>query len=323
MYKNDFDSLKEWPFYLVFFGHPFFLNLYQKKIENKFKKDNIIKIYYDEFDKKTAKNFLLENSLFGGKNILIIKTKKFNKDLEELKKYAKNNYCFIFYEGNQKISFNSKKYCYINLNFKTKIELKENEFIRFFEPSFEDIMKYINFLCEKENLSLSIESKQFLAKSIEPIFLENEIKKLANYNNEISLRDIKELVFLYRFESLEELFEKILKGEEFFEDLNNILEIEDYKRIIPAFVKYLTMIYKIYLFIKVNGSFDSKKLFGYKLPPKIEENRVNLALKLKENDYKKLFDYLLNKELLIRSSNRDKEAIFWEVMIYLRNYHSF
>jgi DNA polymerase-3 subunit delta len=305
MNKKEFDSLKELPHFIVFYGNRFFLEDYQNKIEKNFENENILKIYYDEFDKNLAKSHLIESSLFGGKNILIIKTNKFNKDLEELKKYAKDNYCFIFYTGNK------------------KLELKKDEFVRFFEPSFKEIMEYINSLCEKESVTISNEAKNFLVKSIDPLFLENEIKKLSNYKKDISLKDVEELVFLYKEESFEELFVKILKGVDFFDDLNNILQISDFKIIIRFLINYLTSLYQYHLYIKTTGNSSLKDFLGYQLPFDIEKQRIELALRLKEKDYKYFFNYLLNKELLIRSSDKNKEAIFWEVMFHLKNYHSF
>jgi DNA polymerase-3 subunit delta len=305
MNKKDFDNLKNLPHFVVFYGNRFFVDMYQKKIEEKFKNENLLKLYYDEFDKNVAKTHLIESSLFGGQNVLIIKTNKFDKNLEELKKYAKNNYCFIFYVGNK------------------RLDLKKDEFVRFFEPSFKEIIEYISALCEKENLNMTNEAKNFLAKSIEPLFLENEIKKLANYKNDISLKDIEELVFLYKEESFEDLFVKILNSKEFFNDLELILKTVDYKRILPALINYITNLYQYHLFIKTTGSSSLKEFLGYQLPFDIEKQRISLAIKLKEKDYKNLLDFLLNKELLMRNSEKEKEAIFWEVMIYLKNYHSF
>jgi DNA polymerase-3 subunit delta len=305
MNKKEFDNLKELPHFIVFYGNSFYLDVYQKKIEKKFENENILKLYFDEFDKRQAKSHLMESSLFGGQNVLIIKTNKFNKDLEELKKFSKNNYCFIFYVGNK------------------RLDLKKEEFVRFFEPSFKEIIEYINVLCEKENLNITNEAKNFLAKSIDPLFLENEIKKLSNYKKEISLKDIEEIVFLYKEESFEDLFVKILNGKEFFDDLKLMLETIDYKRILPALINYITTLYQYHLFIKTTGSSSLKGFLGYQLPFDIEKQRVSLAIKLKEKDYKNLLDFLLNKELLMRNSEKEKEAIFWEAMIYLRNYYSF
>jgi len=303
--KKEFDNLTVFPNFLVFYGNNFYVNIYQKLIEEKFKNENILKLYFDEFDKNIAKAHLLESSLFGGQNILIIKTDKFNKDIEELKKYTKNNYCFIFYIGNK------------------KLELKRNEFVRFFEPSFKEIIEYIEKLCINENIKISNEAKNFLAKSIDPLFLENEIKKLSNYKKEISLKDIERIVFLYKEESFENLFEKILNGIDFFDDLKVMLETTDFKRIIPALINYLTTLYQYHLYIKKTGSSSLKGFLGYQLPFDIEKKRVNLAIKLKEKDYKNLLDFLLNKELLIRNSDKKKEMLFWESMIWLKNYHSF
>ena len=304
MNKREFDSLKTLPHFLLFYGDNFYLQVYQDKIEEKFKNENVLKLYFDEFDFNIAKAHLLESSLFGGQNILIIKTDKL-KDIEKLKNYTKSSYCFIFYTGNKKIN------------------LKKQEFVRFFTPSFKEIMEHINELATKENVTISQEAKNFLAKSIEAQFLKEEIKKLAVYKNEISVNDVKELVFLYKEESFEELFIKILNNEEFFENIKSMIETVDYKRIIPAFINYITNLYLIHLYIKKTGNSKLKPLLGYQLPFDIETNRVKLAMKFKEADFKKMLDYLLNKELLMRSSDKEKEAIFWEVMIWFKNFHSF
>ncbi|WP_236620010.1 hypothetical protein [Lebetimonas sp. JS138] len=99
MNKKEFDLLKEIPNFVVFYGNEFYLEMYQKKLEEKFKNENILKLYFDEFDKNTAKTHLLENSLFGGKNILIVKTNKWNKEIEELKKLFKKQLLFYFLYG--------------------------------------------------------------------------------------------------------------------------------------------------------------------------------------------------------------------------------
>jgi len=55
----------------------------------------------------------------------------------------------------------------------------------------------------------------------------------------------------------------------------------------------------------------------------INKQRVDLAIKFKEKDYYNLLKFLLEKELEIRSTEKNKEAIFWEVMTYLKLFNSF
>ena len=48
-----------------------------------------------------------------------------------------------------------------------------------------------------------------------------------------------------------------------------------------------------------------------------------LAIKFKEKDYYELLKFLLEKELEMRNSEKNKEAIFWEVITYLKLFNSF
>jgi DNA polymerase-3 subunit delta len=50
---------------------------------------------------------------------------------------------------------------------------------------------------------------------------------------------------------------------------------------------------------------------------------VDLAIKFKEKDYYNLLKFLLEKELEMRNSEKNKEAIFWEVIAFLKLFNSF
>ena len=83
MYKNELDkhiqnnSISN---NFVFFGESSFLiELYTKTLSN-IADASIIKYYYDEYNFNSAKAHLSQASLFGDKNVLIIKSeKKFQK----------------------------------------------------------------------------------------------------------------------------------------------------------------------------------------------------------------------------------------------------
>ena len=305
MYKKEFDKLTKLPNYMLFFGDEFHLQEYENKITRKFKDANILKMYYDEFDYETAKTHLNENSLFGGTSVLIIKHNKVPPNLEKLQKYAKDSYLFFFYYGNKKPKIFGKN------------------FVRFFAPNLKEKVEYINSLCGEFNINMTHEAKLFLAKSIEATFLHTEIEKLSLYSKEIGLNEVKELVFIYKEESFEDLIVSILKGEDFFEKLNMLLEIVDFKRVIPAIIRYVRDLYSYNLYIKQTGLSNLEGFLGYKLPFDIEKTRVDLAIRLKEKEYYELLKNLLNYELLMRNSDKNKEAIFWEAMSFLKTFRSF
>jgi len=305
MYKKDFDNLEKLPNYLLFYGNNFYLKEYENKILDKFKNANVLKMYFDEFDYELAKTHLSENSLFGDVNVLIIKHNKIPPNIDKLIKYTKNSYLFFFYYGNK------------------KTEVFGKNFVRFFEPNLKEKIEYIESLAKTFNISFTKEAKIFLATSIEEAFLQKEIEKLSLYAKELSLSDVKELVFLYKEESFEELIVSILKGEDFFEKLNLVLERVDFKRIIPAVIRYVRELYEYNLYFKKTGSSSLKGLLGYQLPFDIERQRIELCLKFKEKDYFELLKNLLEFELKMRNSEKNKEAIFWEAMSYLKIFSSF
>ncbi|ACM92880.1 DNA polymerase III, delta [Nautilia profundicola AmH] len=305
MYKKDFDKLSKIPNYCVFFGNNFYLQQYENKIFEKFKDENVLKLYFDEYDFETAKTHLSESSLFGGKNVLIIKHNKIPTNIDKLIKHTKDSYLFFFYYGNK------------------KPEMFGKNFVRFFEPNLRDILEIINSLANKYKIEISQEAKMHLATTTESVFIEKEIEKLSNYSNKISLDDIKNLVFEYKEESFEELFNLILNGKDFNGELEFFLETNDFKRIIPALIRFVRDLYMYNLYIKKTGASTLEGLLGYKLPIHINKQRVELAIKFKEKDYYELLKFLLNKELEMRNSDKNKESLFWETISYLKLFNSF
>ncbi len=305
MYKKDFDKLKQIPNTLLLYGNSFYLQEYEKKLLDRFKDSNILKMYYDEFDFERAKIHLSENSLFGDTNVLIIKHNKIPPNLDKLLKYAKNSYLFFFYYGNK------------------KPEIFGKNFVRFFEPNLREKLEFLDELSKEFNLTITKEAKMFLAKSLEPSFFRKEMEKLSLYSDEITLNDVKELVFIYKEESFEELFVSILKGEDFLDKLNSMLEVVDFKRIIPAMIRYVRDLYSYNLYIKQTGLNSLEGFLGYKLPFNIEKQRIELAIKFKEKDYYELLKSLLDFELKMRNSDKNKEALFWEAISFLKLFNSF
>jgi len=305
MYKKDFDKLSKIPNYCVFYGNSFYLQQYENKIIEKFKNENVLKIYFDEYDYEIAKTHLSESSLFGGVNVLIIKHNKIPQNIEKLLKFTKESYLFFFYYGNK------------------KPEVFGKNFVRFFEPALKDIIEQINVLSEKYGVEISQEAKMYLARTTESVFLEKEIEKLSNYSDKISLNDVKNLVFEYKEESFEGLFNLILNGKEFYDELEYFLETNDFKRIIPALIRFVRDLYMYNLYIKKTGSSSLEGLLGYRLPVHINRQRVELAIKFREKEYFELLKFLLNKELEMRNSEKNKESIFWETVSFLKVFNSF
>ncbi len=307
MYKKEFDNLEQVPNNLLLYGNSFYLKEYEKKLLERFKNANVVKIYFDEYDFEEIKSYLLESSLFGDVNVVVLKHNKFPSNLDKLVKLNSSNYFFFFYYSN-KIPQNNPF---------------GKNFVRFFEPTLKDVVLYIEKMAKKLDLHITHEAKLFLAKSVSPEFLEEELKKLSIYSKEIVLEDIKKLVFVYKEESFEDLAVSILKGEEFKDKLKNLLEIVDFRRILPFVIKYVRELYEYNLYFKKTGNSSLEGYLGYKLPPQIEKQRIELSLKFREKDYFELLKNLLHFELKMRNSDKEKQAIFYEAIAFLKNFSSF
>jgi len=305
MYKKDFDKLQKLPNYCVFFGNSFYLQQYEEKILSRFENENVLKMYFDEYDFDEAKTHLSEQSLFGGTNVLLLKHNKIPANIDKLVKYAKDSYLFFFYYGNK------------------KPEMFGKNFVRFFEPSLRDVIETVNLYCEMYSVEMTHEAKMYLANTTESVFLQKEIEKLSLYSSKIGVEDVKNLVFEYKEESFEELFSLMLNGKDFYKELNSFLETNDYKRIVPALIRYVRDLYTYNLYIKKTGASTLEGLLGYKLPYHINRQRVELAVKLKEKEYYELLKFLTFKELEMRNSEKNKEALFWETVSYLKMFSSF
>ena len=236
---------------------------------------------------------------------MIIKHSKIPQNIDKLIKLTNNSYLFFFYYGNKKPDVFGKN------------------FVRFFEPNLRDIIEMINDIARAYGIEISHEAKMYLATSTESVFIKKEIEKLALYSSKISLDDVKKLVFEYKEESFEEFFVLLLNGKDFYGNLEYFLETNDFKRIIPALIRYIRDLYIYNLYIKKTGASSLEGLLGYRLPIHINKQRVELAIKFKEKDYYELLKFLLEKELEMRNSEKNKEAIFWEVISYLKLFNSF
>ncbi len=303
MYKKEFDKLSEIPHFVVFYGNAFYLREYENKILEKFKNANILKMYYDEYDFEKAKTHLRETSLFGNENVLIIKHNKYLPNFDKLIKYTENSYLFFFYYGQK--------------------PPKTKNIVRFFEPDIKELLFYIDKKTKELNIDITKEAKLYLIKTTESLFLEKELEKLALYSDRITLNDVKKLVFLYKEDTFEDVIVSILKGEEFENKLNNLLQKIDFKRFLPAFIRYVKDLYKYHLFIKKTGKTSLKELLGYKLPFNIENQRMSLAVKLKERDFYVLLKNLLYFELKLRKGEGFGESIFYEAIAFLKIFNSF
>ncbi len=316
MYKNVFDNhLKSGKISnsFVFFGESSFLiDSYTKRL-SKIQDASSLTFYYDEYDFKSAKAHLSQASLFGGENVLVIKSEKKvpKKELDELivlcEKNQDNFFIYAYYGSDHK-SYSAKSF----------LAKTNTMVVRFFHPNQHEALNIISEVVSQKNVNMDKYSMAHLLNihNGDVALACNEIEKFRVYDKEITTKDIEHLVSGLAEISMDDFIKKILSKKDFTQDLNNILEHgEDEIRVATALTSYLTQLYMFNIYIRVNGAPNALEILGYPAPKFVVDEKAALSLKFKPNTYYKLHDLLLESELKMKSSNVDKGAILLSTLI--------
>jgi DNA polymerase-3 subunit delta len=295
----------------VFFGESSFLiDTYTKKLSN-IEDASALTFYYDEYDFKSAKAHLSQASLFGGQNVLVIKSEKKvpKKELDDLIDLCEKNQDNFFI------------YAYYGSDHKTysKAFSKNNTMsVRFFSPNHHESINIIADVVKEKNVNMDKYSIAHLLNihNGDVALAYNEIEKFRVYDKVITTKDIEHLVSGLGEISMDDLLKKILSKKDFTKDLINILEHgEDEIRVATALTAYLTQLYMFNIYIRVNGAPNALEILGYPAPKFVVDEKAALSLKFKPNSYYKLHELLLESELKMKSAGVDKSAILLSTLI--------
>lgn len=282
---------------------------------------DVLKLYFDEYSFSEAKNFLSQNSLFGDKLVLIVKSdKKIPKtDVKELIAIAhKNDALFIFrFFGDM----SAKDKDYYELFGQEKNAL----FVRFFNPnSMGEAIGYLRAAAQKRALEIDDAALDRLL-SLKNMDLESSVKeleKLGALDQKIGTKEVALLVDESDDMELEKLFENILEKKEFYRGLSKILEKAEFDeiRVVLSFGYYIQELFMFLLYSKAYGSYDAKKITGRALPDFVARAKATKAVRIKYQSYVKIFEILLELDLSLKTSkNVDKKAILLQGLIKLQN----
>ena len=314
MYKNELDkyiqSGKISNSFVLFGESSFLIDRYTKTL-SKVEDASILTFYYDEYDFKSAKTHLSQASLFGGRNILVIKSEKKipKKELDDLIELCEKNRDNIFiyaYYGSDHKTYNKA------------FSKKSTMVVRFFHPNHHEALNIIDSLVKEKNVNMDKYSIAHLLNihNGDVALSCNEIEKFRVYDRAITTKDIEHLVSGLAEISMDDLIKKILNKRDFTQDLQNILEHgEDEIRVVTALTAYLTQLYMFNIYIRVNGTPNALEILGYPAPKFVVDEKAALSLKFKPNIYYALHELLLDSELKMKSSNVDKGAILLSTLI--------
>jgi len=317
MYKNELDKAIQSGKIsnsFVFFGESnFLIDMYTKMLSN-IDDSSILPFYYDEYNFSSAKAHLSQGSLFGGINILIIKSEK---------KIAKNE-LEIFIDLCEKNQNNLFIYAYYGSDHKTYTKVfskKSTMSVRFFHPKDYESQNLVSLVAKEKNVNIDKYSISHLLKihNGDVSLACNEIEKFKVFDKAITTKDIDNLVFGLAEINIDDLIKKILNKKDFLPDLRSMLERgEDEIRIITAITAYLTQLYMFNIYIRVNGTPNAMDILGYPAPKFVVDEKAALSLKFKPNRYYKLHQLLLESELKMKSANVNKGAILLSSLIRLQ-----
>ena len=324
MYQREFDQrLKQaLPKAVLLYGENDYLvdhyvNLYIKKLDAK---ESMLSLYHDEWNFEQAKNFLSQTSLFGGTNLVVVKHEKKipKKELDSLVELANknpDNYFIYAYAGAAKdarsmqVAFTDKK---------------GGVWVRFFEPNIRDGIAILQQKAQQIKLDIDHYALQHLMLVLNNnlALCANELDKLAILGTKVTGKDIDRLVYSTAPLATEQLLIDLFNKKPITDTITKLLEIgEDEASLLRSTQYFVNQIFLFHAYIKLNGHVDSAAILGYKLPKQIEEQKAQLALRVKSASLLKIFEHLLESELAIkRAPATQKEVLLYSMLIKLQGY---
>ena len=316
MYKSELDKHiqnRSVANSFVFFGESIFLIDMYAKMMTTIDDANVLNYYHDEYDFNSAKGHLSQGSLFGDRNILVIKSEKKipKKELEILLDSCEKNPDNIFvyaYYGSDHKAYSAK----------TAFGARSTMSVRFFHPKDFEAQNIVASVAQEKNVKIDKYTISHLLgiHNGDVALASNEIEKFQVFDREITTKDVENLVYGLSEVNLDDFIKKLLAKKEFTDDLRNILEHgEDEIRVLTAITTYLTQLYMFNIYIRVNGAPNALEILGYPAPKFIVDEKAALSLKFKPSAYSKLHELLLSSELKMKSSHVDKHAILLSTLI--------
>ncbi len=324
MYQREFDQkLKQaFPKAVLLYGEnnylvDYYIDAYIKKTDAK---ESMLSLYHDEWNFEQAKAFLSQTSLFGGTNLVVVKREKkiHKKELDilvELANKNEDNYFIYGYSGAAKDARSMQA---------AFTDKKGGVWVRFFEPNVRDGVAILQQKAQQIKLDIDHYALQHLMLVLNNnlALCANELDKLAILGTKVTGKDIDRLVYSTAPLATEQLLIDLFNKKPITTTITKLLEIgEDEAALLRATQYFVNQIFLFHAYIKLHGHVDSAAILGYKLPKQIEEQKAQLALKVKSASLLKIFEHLLESELAIKKApNTQKEVLLYSMLIKLQGY---
>ena len=324
MYQRDFDQrLKQaFPKAVLLYGAndylvDYYIDLYKTKLDAK---ESMLTLYFDEWNFDQAKSYLSQTSLFGGTNLLIVKHDKKipKKELDLLVTLANKNADNYFLYGYDETKTAAKS---LQSSFTDK---KGGVWVRFFEPKINEGIAVLQQKAQKIQLDIDHYALQHLMLLLNNnlALCANELDKLAILGIKVTSKDIDKLVYSTAPLATEQLLIRLFNKEDITSMITQLLDLgEDESSLLRSTQYFVNQIFLFHAYIKLNGHVDSAAILGYKLPKQIEDQKAQLALRVKSAALLKIFEHLLESEIAMKKAPAtQREMLLYSMLIKIQGY---
>jgi len=327
MYKREFEAYlkaKKIPKALFLYGAcryqndalvDEFLRLLGAQVEEK------LLMYFDEYHFNSAKSFIAQSSLFGDRNILIVKSDKTipTKELEILIELCGKNessyFICQFFGEDKKATASTKAF----------EKASHALFVRLFKAEMGEALSLLEQHAQKIGLNINryVLQHLYLVHTEDLSLCVNECEKLSLLEREVTINDIDTLVYGLGSVSMEHFIARLFEKKDISEIFERLIEGDGVEeiRVINAIESHVSQLFLFHTYIKLHGAFDAKAILGYALPSPIATQRSHQSIKIDLPTYQKLFELLLNTEYTLKKlSNVDKNGYLLSSLIKLQSY---
>lgn len=318
MYKKEFDTLwqkgQSFGAYMFYGQCNYLVDKYTQMVAEKYCVDeNASKMYFEEFDAKNAKNFLLQSSLFSSNNTLIIRLEKpLNKTDTTLLIEACNT------NTNSTVIFA----CMGDGEFKTMenyFSVKNNSVsVRFFAPFPNEALFYIQEEAKKLKIDYDIAALQHLyTMHKEDLSLcINDLQKLAILKDKVTSGDVDAHCFGFTCISIEDFIYKLLSKQPIQNDLQQLFESGVNEIfLLTQITTFLQQLFMINAYARAIGTPSPKEILGFSPPKHIWEKKARLAISIKPQKFQQMLDFVLGLELELKTSKIDQPKTYVIAML--------
>lgn len=291
---------------VMLYGESHFLIGHYAKLLTNIDDPNILNIYFDEYTLMAAKAHLSQGSLFGGRNVLVVKTEKklpkgdLQTFLELVKKNPDNIFIYAYYGSDFKKSATAA--------FTAK---SGGVAVRLFRPFAPEARQIVLSEAKSRGIDLDPYAASHLLESQngDLALTINELEKLALLDTRIGIKEIDELVYGVAEVKLDQFIEAVLHKQDFLPLMRRLLESgEDEIRLLSALANHIAQLYLFYASIRLSGAADSAAILGYKLPAHIEQQRSQQSLRFKQAHYTRLMLLLSETELKMKTERSTSKS---------------